>query len=292
MPAVAIPTIEVFIFCFNHEKFLAKAVQSVLSQEGSFRLSITIVDDNSSDNSVELLRHISEQNENVTLFLHKRNRFKDNPSYFFDYLKSSQADFVATLAADDYWMDATKIQKQMVELEKHSHASIVFHDFAIDINNIAFSIPNFRSPKSRVIYSIHKKNIVGGMTVLMRPQLALAGLESFMNHDVLEDYVMWANAIRNGPAIYLSDKLAAYRVHSDNRWALKSSFKKIQDLEATQRYIAKVVFAGKSSEWNSVVRRIPALKTVRLLGMLFQVLLISLLKLFSQSMTNKEALHG
>ena len=282
MPPAAIPTIEVFIFCFNHERFLSQAVQSVLSQEGSFHLIVTIVDDNSSDKSVELLRNIKEQHKNVDLFLHKKNRFTENPSFFFDYIKSSKADFLAILSADDYWTDKSKLQKQMMELKKYSHASMAFHDYVIDINNIVFSSPIRRNSNSRLIQSLHRKNIVGSMTVLMRPQLALAGLESFITNGVLEDYVIWSNAIRNGPGIHIREKMAAYRVHADNRWATESSLKKLKDLEVTQQHIASVVFSGKAPKWNLVVRSGPVLRPVRLSGLIFQETIISLLSLWSR----------
>ena len=51
----------VIIPCYQHEKYIAQAIQSVIDQEASFPYRIIFVDDCSKDNSGPIIRGFAER---------------------------------------------------------------------------------------------------------------------------------------------------------------------------------------------------------------------------------------
>ena len=50
----------IVVFCYNHEKYLSRALDSILSQETSFDFRVIIADDASTDKSPEIIRKYAE----------------------------------------------------------------------------------------------------------------------------------------------------------------------------------------------------------------------------------------
>jgi glycosyltransferase involved in cell wall biosynthesis len=82
---------------FNTEKFVAEAIESVLSQEAELRLELIVVDDGSSDGSAEAVAKF----DSVRLLRHEQNRgigAARNTG-----VRTAKGEFVAFLDADDVW---------------------------------------------------------------------------------------------------------------------------------------------------------------------------------------------
>lgn len=66
------PTVSVAITCYNYGRFLRNCVDSVLSQSG-VDVDVTIVDDCSTDNSLEVARGVAREDARVTVIEHDQN---------------------------------------------------------------------------------------------------------------------------------------------------------------------------------------------------------------------------
>jgi glycosyltransferase involved in cell wall biosynthesis len=93
----------VICLCHNHEKFVLEAMESVLKQ--SVPTELIIVDDASSDNSVEVIKnYLADHPEEAIQSLFLRENV-GNCKAFNAGLKLTSADFVIDLAADDILLD-------------------------------------------------------------------------------------------------------------------------------------------------------------------------------------------
>lgn len=93
----------VICLCHNHEKFVFEAMESVLNQ--SVPTELIVVDDASSDNSVEVIKnYLAEHPEEAIQSLFLRENV-GNCKAFNAGLKLTSADFVIDLAADDILLD-------------------------------------------------------------------------------------------------------------------------------------------------------------------------------------------
>lgn len=128
------PMLTAIIISYKHEKYIAKAIQSVIDQETSFPYRIVVVDDCSQDNSTGIISGIAKKYPKLieTHLLEKntgaaaRAIGKANPIVNTPY--------VSYLDGDDYWCSKHKIEKQLQFLEENkeyvgcAHKSLIIHE--------------------------------------------------------------------------------------------------------------------------------------------------------------------
>jgi glycosyltransferase involved in cell wall biosynthesis len=96
--AGALPTVSVVIPCFNYARFLPSAVRSALTQEG-VEVDVVIVDDASTDDSLEVARALAAEHPAVKVLAHEANR--GPVATFNDGLDLVFGEFLVRLDADD-----------------------------------------------------------------------------------------------------------------------------------------------------------------------------------------------
>lgn len=128
--------IDINIACYNHEKFIAQAIESVLNQKTNFPFRIIIGDDCSTDNSASIIKSYEFQYPDVIqAYYHPVNLgFESVETNGLFLLNQSTSKYIAFLDGDDYWTDENKLQKQVDLLENNadfvfcSHAVVYKHD--------------------------------------------------------------------------------------------------------------------------------------------------------------------
>jgi len=97
--ATALPaTISVVIPCYNYALYLQDAVTSALEQPG-VAVNVIIVDDKSSDNSLEVANALAQRDNRVTVVAHEMN--SGPVKTFNDGLAQMSGEFLVRLDADD-----------------------------------------------------------------------------------------------------------------------------------------------------------------------------------------------
>lgn len=120
--------LSIMMLSYNHEKYIERAIQSVLDQEHNYNYELIISDDNSTDNTREIIldfknrypaiikTQFSEQNIGST-----KNGLKT--------LKLCTGQYIAILDGDDYWTYPKKIAIQIDFLDKNPDYSLSCHRF-------------------------------------------------------------------------------------------------------------------------------------------------------------------
>lgn len=127
-PVGTSPVVSIVCWSYNHEAFIAQAVDSFLAQETTFPVEIIIHDDASTDRTGDLARLYEEKIPQVfrniiqpeNLFQNGRNI--DQPPY-----AHARGKYIAICEADDYWTRSDKLQRQVDFLETHPECAGVFH---------------------------------------------------------------------------------------------------------------------------------------------------------------------
>ena len=115
--------IDIIMPNFNKEKYIGNAIQSVLKQSYK-NWKLFIIDDNSSDNSREVILNY-KKDKTIKFFFLKKNK---GPSYCRNLaIKKSKSKFVAFLDSDDYWM-TNKLKTQIKYMIKNKY-SFTFTDY-------------------------------------------------------------------------------------------------------------------------------------------------------------------
>ncbi len=94
--------LSVIIPTYNVERFIKKAIQSVLEQAEV--AEIVVVDDGSTDSTVQIVNHLKQEYPIIKLYSHPNNENKGRSATRNIGIQRATGDFVAFLDADDYYL--------------------------------------------------------------------------------------------------------------------------------------------------------------------------------------------
>src|SRR6478736_6920312 len=119
------PLVSVICLCYNHERFLEAALDSVLNQTYS-NLEIIVIDDLSTDNSRNLLETYAQKHPQIKYLPNETNL--GNCAGFNRGYQLSKGEYIIDFATDDILMP-TRIAEQVAVFEKLSpEYGILFTD--------------------------------------------------------------------------------------------------------------------------------------------------------------------
>jgi len=116
--------ISVIMITYNHEKYIRKALDSILAQEtDNLCYEILICDDASIDNTGEIIREYRNlYPQKIRAFFRKHNSFFPTLNTFY-LMSKAKGKYIAFLEGDDYWLSTSKLKIQYECLQNHTEYS-------------------------------------------------------------------------------------------------------------------------------------------------------------------------
>lgn len=110
--------VDIVLICYNHEKYIAEAIESVVSQKTKFPFHLYIGDDASTDKTPDIIRTYAKKYPHIiTPILREKNLGANNN--YLDLVSRCHHKYIAFLEGDDAWCNKHKLQMQVAFLEKH-----------------------------------------------------------------------------------------------------------------------------------------------------------------------------
>lgn len=117
-PAPAPPLVSVGVLTYNHEEYIAQALDSILMQETDFPVEIVVGEDCSQDGTRDIVRKYAAQYpDRIRALLHEENLGVNGNACAVRAACSGK--YLAMLDGDNYWTCPHKLQKQVSFLEEH-----------------------------------------------------------------------------------------------------------------------------------------------------------------------------
>ncbi len=134
--------VSVIMPCFNVAKTLIRALDSISMQKVNFEYEILVIDDASTDQTVELAKKYSQQHPQVKVICNESNR--GNAYTYYTGLCASRGEYFCVLDGDDYYTVPDKLQRQVDFLDSDTEEEYVgaATQFVIDLGNNMVSIPD------------------------------------------------------------------------------------------------------------------------------------------------------
>jgi glycosyltransferase involved in cell wall biosynthesis len=118
------PDVSVFIITYNQEKTIAQTIESILMQEGEFTMELIIGEDAGTDNTRQICIDYQEKYpEKIKLLLQDTNQ--GIVKNYIDTLLLCRGNYIGVCAGDDYWIDKSKISKQLDFFNSHPDYGVV-----------------------------------------------------------------------------------------------------------------------------------------------------------------------
>lgn len=216
-------TVQVLMLAYNHEKYIEKAIESILRQKTNFSFQLVITDDCSSDNTLMICRKLENESEGkVVVLSNSENKgMAHNALKGLFYLSS---EFIAICEGDDYWTSDQKLQLQYDFLEKNKEYAVHFHNVEI-INESSMHI-GYVYPLERKDTDYYFNDLLDGTiyfkscSVMYRNNKNI--LSAFAEDGLsLSDVTLFSKILEfNGKARYSSIVNSVYRVHGGGIYSM------------------------------------------------------------------------
>lgn len=215
------PTVSVCCITYNHERFLAQAIESVLMQETSFAVELVLGEDCSTDSTRQIALDFQRRYpDRIRLLLPENNL--GVMGNLLATLEACTGKYIALLEGDDYWTDPHKLQRQVDVLEQNPSYTTVIHNAEefMDDNSIP---PRLFSEKYAAILPTHAQEFtqadialkgwfIPTASMLFRRD-ALFPIPKWLPHAFSGDYSLHLLLTRAGKMYYLPEVMSRYRLH-------------------------------------------------------------------------------
>jgi len=205
------PRVSAIIPTYNYARYVAAAVESVLSQ--SFDdLEIVVVDDGSTDETRETLRHLSTRIRYVPQ-AHRGLAATRNAG-----IRVSRGRYLAFLDSDDLWLP-DKVSMQVARLDAEPAVGLVYTEATLFNDESPTEIPHsFWSdhPSGKILPRLLRHNVVPSPTPMVRRELFEQVGPFDERLSACEDWDMWIRIAQVSEFSYVDRVLAKYRVHAAN----------------------------------------------------------------------------
>lgn len=137
------PLVTVLITTYNQERYIGKAIDSVLAQKTDFPFEVYISEDCGTDGTRAILQDYAARFPDI-IRLNLREQNAGISRNWYEGLCAAKGQYVCTLEGDDWWRDDHKLQKQVDFLRAHPDYLAVSHTLLLtdDAGNTYGTLPD------------------------------------------------------------------------------------------------------------------------------------------------------
>ncbi|MGN0375580.1 MAG: glycosyltransferase family 2 protein [Butyrivibrio sp.] len=210
--------VSVCIPAYNGEKYISKTIQSILNQSYS-NIEVVVVDDHSSDNTVEVVRAIKDTR--VRLICNEENL--GMTGNWNKCIRESKGEYVKLIPGDDFIYEEC-IEKSIKILEENPRVKLVVAgcDLVDNDNKVIGAYAHW--PKEGIFsgHKIAKKSVMLN-NFFGNPVCAMFRREDFERTGGFDpvipyilDFDLWLSLSSLGDVAVIKEKLSAFRVRRDS----------------------------------------------------------------------------
>ncbi|MEO1051674.1 MAG: glycosyltransferase [Bacteroidota bacterium] len=211
------PLVSVICLCYNHERFVREALTSVIDQTYE-HVEIIVVDDASTDASVEIIKDVIAQNR-ITHFVPLAENL-GNCAAFNRGLKLATGEYIIDFATDDV-MAEDRLSKQVTYFEQLADDFGVLFTDALYINEEGEPLIHHNErlrkhglldqvPEGNLYTEVLSRYFISSPTMMIKKEVfdALGGYDEQL---VYEDFDLWVRAARDWQFAFLDEPLTKVR---------------------------------------------------------------------------------
>lgn len=251
------PLVSVIMNCYNGERYLKEAIDSVLAQTYQ-NWEIIFWDNQSTDHSAEIFKSYDDQRlkyffaQKHTLLYEARN----------SAIEKASGEFIAFLDVDDWWLP-DKLEKQIV-LFSDPEVGIVCGNYWIksERKNKSWKYFKMLAPTGRVLNDLLKFYFVGLLTLIVRRSaLASLGYQCDPRYHIIGDWDLVIRLSIHWKLDCVQEPVAFYRLH-DNNGSNKYRSRHIDEMECWLAEMGEVEAVRLCQNFHHVKSRVTYLKAM------------------------------
>ena len=227
------PVVSVKCITYNHEKYIAQALDGFLMQKTIFPFEVIVHDDASTDKTADIIREYEAKFPKIIKPIYEtENQYSKHDGSLSKIVNEAcKGKYIAFCEGDDYWIDENKLQTQVDFLEKHHAYGMCYTKARCYFNNsMKFGKrigKNYHSYESIFIYG----NCIPTLTVCIRTEVLNKYNIEVPFKDRIEwvigDLPQWLWILKNSKIKFIRKVTGVYRIldesasHSKNEEKMK-----------------------------------------------------------------------
>jgi len=262
---LATPLIGVCIPTYNSEKYIEKTLESVLNQTYQ-KFEIIIVDDDSTDETVNIIKSIKDQR--IKIFNNQKNV---GPSKTWNrLLLLANGDYVKILCHDDIlYQDSLKAHIDVFLINKGIALSVSNRDIINPTGKIITSVNQFKKSEQKSGKQLFLDSIKTGKNVLGEPHALVFNNSIIKDNNItfgenfyLIDLEFYSKILLFGDAFVLNQTLSAFRISKESasyklaNEQAKQYIQFVKTIAASNNYsigfVQKILIYSKAKLWQAL----------------------------------------
>ncbi len=205
--------VSVWMITYNHENFIAQAIDSILMQKVNFEYEIVIGEDCSTDKTKSiLLDYQKKYPEKINLILHKKNI--GIAKNMVETYKACSGTYIAMLEGDDYWIDKTKLETQINFLDNNPDYVLCYQKVnRVDATGKILATSNPKDKPSSDIADILSRGWFMNTGTLVFRNFLIQKFPDFFFRYGSTDYILHVLLAQHGKIGFINSVSSAYRIH-------------------------------------------------------------------------------
>jgi glycosyltransferase involved in cell wall biosynthesis len=212
---VRAPLVSVKMITYNHEPYLAEAIEGVIGQQTQYPYELVVGEDYSKDKTREIALSYQRRYPDRIRVLYSASNVGWHQNSERVGLRC-RGKYIAFCEGDDYWHDPLKLQKQVSFIENNTDYVMVHSALRMQVGAVIkpYPRPEPSIPTGKIFENLIERNFVATCTVCMRGSVAAGYCASQFSRNgyLMGDYPLWLFTSQQGLAGYINEPLATYRV--------------------------------------------------------------------------------
>lgn len=213
------PLVSICCITYNHEQFIAQALDGFIMQQTNFDFEIVISDDCSKDSTQSIINSYKIQYPHLFKDISPKKNLGMMKN-FKHTLESCTGKYIALCEGDDHWTDPLKLQKQVDFLEENEEYVMCFHK--TEVNDLLTIDSNFKfvgwylnEDRDFTIKDYFNWDFCATTSIVFKSKYLYPLPQDFVEYPVGDYLVCFILFIRSQKkARYLHENMAVYNNHS------------------------------------------------------------------------------
>lgn len=201
---------------YNQERYIRQCLEGFVMQETSFCYEAIVHDDASTDETVVVIKEFANKYPHIIKpILETENQYsKQDGSLTRIFDKNTNGKYIAFCEGDDYWIDPSKLQKQVDFLESNPEYGMCYTRSNRYVQEDNRYIPAFGGPFT-TFDDLLNGNCIPTLTVVARRDLInqyRTEIKPELKKWKMGDYPMWLWFAYNSKIGFIDEVTSVYRI--------------------------------------------------------------------------------
>lgn len=205
--------VSIIIPLYNSQDYIAQTIESCMNQTHS-DIEIVVVDDCSSDKSVETVKKLMKEDSRIRLYCNGQNMGVIRTTNFG--IKQSNGEYIMVLGNDDILAN-NHIEVAVNKLEEKRYSFLYFSSDLIDEHGNVFGERVVEDVNGQY-YLFARKNPVNACGAMINANYLkqIGGFPEKLGYRNCGEWYLWIELLKHDKCAYIKEVKSFYRIHSNN----------------------------------------------------------------------------